>query len=669
MLQMTGSNFRRLGRQLPLLALGGLTLAASAALAQGPAPPAVLTDAKGFKYYAPYVDPTLKPIDAAKEKGKIRTAETLARRVLSGEAPLAGNKTQFDFYYVRMLFPEFTQTTDAALKVLPLERQKFVTTQVAACDVRDVHKYLVDLTFAQMKDIVVGEFHPACRYNAMLIISGLNSVDAVTVGSDKKAPEPLLDALPFILEQYQKPENNDAIRMAALLGLVRHLEWDNYRGPVNAPTPAIVPQTRDAIVKELLALAAAIEPPQGREAAGHEWFRRRAIEGLTQANLNQVDPAVAALFEKLLKDESESLAIRCAAATAIGKVVYRDPTKLAPAPTAKELGFLALLACDKELTRVNSLNKDEEDRLTRTGGGYGGYGGYGGSSGEGGGMSPLGGRGRGGSGGSTDSGSSYPSGGRGRGRGGPSGSGAMSGITPGGSGRSGYPGSGGSGMEGYGGYATAAPEDPKQYRFDLVRRRLRAQLYAVEIGFGGPDANLKSGGIGSKPAEGAPNNVPLRGVAAIAQGTPDEAAVKDISDLVGKLVVAVEGAETDMAALEKELRKHMKPLEGKTRKLAAVVAPVETPADEPLAPVGPAAKSPPGKAPPGTPAPPAPAPAPAAGDDPTPPAPAPVVAPAPPAGKPAPPAATTPAPPAATTPAPPAAAPPASPPAAAPPSR
>jgi hypothetical protein len=116
---------------------------------------------------------------------------------------------------------------------------------------------------------------------------------------------------------------------------------------------------------------------------------------------------------------------------------------------------------------------------------------------------------------------------------------------------------------------------------------------------------------------------------------------------VGKLVVAVEGTETDMAALEKELRKHMKPLEGKTRKLAAVVAPVETPADEPSAPVGPAGKSPPGTPAPGKPATtpaPAPAPAPAAGDDPAPPAPAPVAAP-------------------------PAAAPPASPPAAAPPAR
>jgi hypothetical protein len=291
---MTGSQLLRQPLVLALVALAGTCLASAGALAQGVAPPASLTDAKGYKYLAPYVNPALKPLEAAKEKAKIFTAEQLVRRVISGQGALADSKPQFDFYYARMYFPEFTSTTDEALKKLPVERQKLFANHLEDCASPTVHKYLVETIFTQMKDIVRDNYHPACRYNAMLIISGLNSVDAITVGADKKTPEPLIEALPFILEEYTKADNSDAIRMAALLGMVRHLEWDNFRGPIDAPTPAIVPQTRDAIVKELLALALATQPPAGREAAGHEWFRRRAIEGLTYASHYQVDPAVAA---------------------------------------------------------------------------------------------------------------------------------------------------------------------------------------------------------------------------------------------------------------------------------------------------------------------------------------------------------------------------------------
>ena len=665
---MSGLHCLRTRFTIALAAITGPLLASASLLAQVTRP-AALTDASGYKYLPAFVDPSLDPAKEPKEKvraetaKKITTLQGVVRKVNSNQGALADNKTQFDYYYLRMYFPEFTHTTDEALKELPKKRQRLFVEHLEACAVPAVHKYLVDLVFAQMKEIVEDNYHPACRYNAMLTISGLNSVDAARVGPDKKTPEPLIDALSYILEQFTKADNNDAIRMAALLGLVRHLEWDNFRGAAPPYVPAIPQPTRDEIVKQLLTLALSSEPPAGRDAAGHEWFRRRAIEGLAHANYNQVDPAVAAALEKLLKDEEESVAIRCAAATAIGKVVYRAPAKLEPMDTAKELGYLALVACDKELTRVANLNKEELERLQRLGG-AGGLGGY--PGGEGGATSGLGGRlgggaesgampmGRGGRGGRGGSGG-YPSGSGGY----PGGSGGYPGGPSGG--RGGYPGgSGGSEMYGAeGGYGALVPADPKQYRFDLVRRRLRAQLYAVEIGLGGPEVNTKPAPSSLKPTDPAavaPTG-PQRGVEALAKGTPEEKPVNEISTLVGDLVKAVETTDTDMAALEKELRKKMKPLEGKTRKLAAP-APIDVPADVPPAPAaaaGKAAAGPPAAAPrapvnadPAAPVPPAAA---AAGAPKSP-------APMPPAASaPMPPAASAPVPPAADAPMPPAPAP------------
>jgi hypothetical protein len=414
-----------------------------------------------------------------------------------------------------------------------------------------------------------------------------------------------------------------------LLGIVRHLEWDNFRGPAQAPTPAIDPARRAAIVTALLNLAQQKDPPAGRSAEGHEWFRRRAIEGLTHAGYYKADAEVSAALEALLKDESESLAIRCAAATAVGKMAYQAPVKLEPTPTAKELGYLALLACHKELTRVTELNKLEYDRLSRlqgpSGGGYGG--GYGGGM-DGGGMDG------GGGGGAM---MPRPGGGAGNAE-------TYAGPRPGGSVRPGAAGGGmmpdggmgggmmGSGMMG-GGYGGAqTPADPKQYRFDYIRRRIRGQLYAIEVGLVGPDgfqrylASQKAdntpvpagaGGAAATQATGS-----QRGIVVLAKDKAEKDYVKNVIDGVVKLAKAVENTDTSFADLDKELRKQMKPLESITKKLATA-APAAVPSDLPEMPVIP------GIAPPEAPRPEPPAPPAAAPPGAAPPAPAAVTAPCP----------------------------------------
>ena len=351
---------------------------AAAPAAAGFPPPGTLTeDESGYKYYAPYINPKMTP----KQAGEARISEGRGRtqvwQILGGGSPLNDNRAAFDFYYNKILFPSLTQTTDAGLTALPEERQKLFRDHLEKCTGDGVHQILKTMVYERMEAIVKDNFHPAVRYNAMLVISNLNDVEPVRVGANKTTPEPMMGALPFIIEQFTKPDNTDAIRVASLLGLVRHLEWDNFRGATAPFTPAIIPAQKAAIVKALLDLSQQKAPPAGRNEAGHEWFRRRAIEGLTHAGYYKVDAEVAAAMDALLKDETQSLAIRCAAATALGNMTYVAPVKLETTPTAKELGYLAPLACHKELTRVADLNKAEIERLTRlqsssSGGGSGG---------------------------------------------------------------------------------------------------------------------------------------------------------------------------------------------------------------------------------------------------------------------------------------------------------
>jgi hypothetical protein len=551
----------RMTSKILLLALAGFSAQAASVHAQNG--PDVLTDADGYKYLKPYIDPTLKGTELAQARARYNNGLSLVRKVLGGQGSLADNKREFDYFFLNMYFPLYTLTTDEALGDLPLERQKLFR-DLESSSVPTVHKYACELILNQMKAIVQDNYHPVCRYNGMLIISSLNDVETVRIGANRTTPEPMVAALPFIYEQFAKADNKDAVKMAALLGILRHLEWDSFRGPVGAPTPAIGAPLRDEIVKGLLTLALQSETPEGREPLGHEWFRRRAIEGLTYASYLKVDPSVAEAFQTLLKNESEPIAIRCAAATAIGSVAYQAPAKVEIKPTTVELGYLALVACEKELTRVTAQRKEDENRLMRLSGGSS-YGGSYGGGGSGGGYP------------GDTGGSSMPRMPRG-GTGGPGGSG---------SGYRGGPRGGSAGMaEGSGdiyGY-NAAPADPKQYRFDLIRRRLRAQLYAVEVGLGGPDPHVKA-----RPGDSPPN--PPRGMEALAKGKPEEEKfVTDVKELLKKLTDAVENADADVTELEKDIRKQMKPLADKTRKIVAP-APVDAPADLPELPVStPAAK-------------------------------------------------------------------------------
>ena len=546
------------------MAILTVCLAANLAMAQAPAPPAApkppaplpgaTEDPNGYKLLPP--SPTLL--------GNTNLANTVkgqVRRVLQG-APLSDSRVVFDNYYTKFYFPLMTQTNDKALEELPVERQRLFR-DLESCKSQETHNHLINLTLDAMLPIVQDNFHPAVRYNAMLIIGSLNDREAVKLGSTPSVPEPMLRALPVILAEFTKLENPAGIRVAALIGICRHLEWDNYR----VGGPAIAAGPKATITKTLMDVATAKEPPAGLNAEAHQWFRRRAIEGLANAGYLKAEQPVVDAMDKLLRDETESLPVRCAAAAAIGKMAYQAPIKLDPAPTAKELGYLALVACDTELNRVTNLRKQEDERQARLAGTFGqGEGGYG----EGG--LPGGGRMPGGEGG---------------------------GYRMPGPARQALP--GGFGEGGFGGEGTGEilPEDAKQYRFDHVRRQIRSQLHSIQIAFTAGEERVKAG---TTPPP-SPNTPGVRGLSKMAKAQADVKYVADVLTGIDNLAKTVEYSTTDLAALEKDLRKVMRPLEAITRKVGA--APAAAPSDVPggvAPPAGPAPPPGPGRPATGTPA-------------------------------------------------------------------
>lgn len=537
-------------------------------------------------------------------KNRIKLGEIQAnvRGILGGNA-LGGNETTFDNYYTAYYFPKWTLTSEKSLAELPQERFKFIRDHLeySAGKNQTAHDRLLDLTFDYLKPIVQDpEFHPAVRYNAMLVIGMLNATEARRAGvvGAVQLPEPYGKTLPVLVEEFKKADNNDAVRVAALLGITRHLEWDNYRAAgTKMPAP-----TRTEIVNALTELVQLQTPPQGRTPAGHTWLRRRAVEALAHTGVLGVDAKLAALIDSLITDDKQPLALRCTAAETIARMEYKAPVALPVAPTTRNLGYLAVVACSQELARLAHLQQRDKE-LSRISG-EGGAGPVGGGAfpggGSPGGATPGGGAMPGGArpgGGATPGGGAMPGGAM------PGGARPGGGATPGGAMPGGaMPGGarpGGGAMPGGGGFpggaAASASEDPKAYRLEYARRRLRAELESVRIALGerkkGKRPILVPKEGEAQPAEEAPQTT--KGVISYAKG-PDEKYVDEVIVQVQDVIKVVETPDLDFATFEKDLLKQMKKLEGITKPLVAK-APEAVAAEE--VPVGPAPAVAPMKAP------------------------------------------------------------------------
>ena len=464
------------------------------------------------------------------------------KRIIGGGS-LDGFEGSFEKYFSLVLFPQWTQTTEKNLEELPKARDTFIKSLEASAKNPAAHALLLDVTHRELSKIVKDDgFHPAVRYNAILIIGLLNETEPNRATGTKQMPVPYVPALSTLVEELKKPGNNEAVRVGALLGVSRHVEWDNFKEPkMQAPV-------RKEIIDELNSIVNTNVPPAGRSAEGQTWLRRRALEALGHANALNVDPGFTSLLDTIIKEDNEPISLRCTAAEVMSHLDF----KAAPPPVipmAKDLGYLALYACHTELLRLEGLKKKDEELLKVSGGAAGGPGGMLGMPGGGGGMMPGGMPG----GGATPGGG--PPSGMMQGGGAIPGGGAMpGGMAPGMPGMPGMTGgrkgaAGAGGMPGMFGTKDTVV-DPKAYRVDYSKRRLRAELYAVQLA------------LGPKKKDPA-----VKGLIAYATAEPDTKALQDIRKHVEDVILIVEEVSHNAEAYEKALRKEMKKLEGLTHAL------------------------------------------------------------------------------------------------------
>ncbi len=635
---------------------------------------------------APQVEPQAEPVDydvipfseklafalgdTPQDKKQRNDLDVKKEAILRGSEPFEAQATK-DFlqnYYSRYYFPLLTYPKNIGdwPKTRVNLTRTLAATNLQTPPLLQVHDFLVEVVYQSMLPLIRGNYHPAVRCNAMLLLGSLNSQDPLFVGDAKRPPVPLIKSLGVMLSELGNPQQIDGVRAAALVGILRHVEIDRQLADGER---RLAEGNRDAAIADaMLKLVNEKQAPEGRTQAGHDWMRRRAIEILGYLGSPGQNNSVVAGLDGLLTDNKAPVSLRCAAAEAMGRLRLPANAGIKISDAAKKLATVAVFACQKEIQRVEDQEtREAKDKLQAMGGaGYGMGGGYMDASGYGGSMGGM-----------------------------PSMMPEMGGMPygmPGGSSGGMMP---GYGMPEYGmpGAAPAAKFNPLGYRILLTRRRIAHEMLLVKRGLLGPDATLKTSPAAAAAAAAAAKTTPTAapptpkaGLSALVKAGADQTAVDDALNGIDSIIKVVEQSTfNEMKALVEELRGKVRQMEDKCGIVveleeepvpgAALDNPLANPLDMPAGvpgleipsvPAEPPAAAPAGKVPAGQPAAAAPEAAPPAVPAPVVPAPvvpAPAGGPEPAAGE-APPAAPVPPTPAPGGPAPPAGPPPAAAPAA-----
>ena len=159
------------------------------------------------------------------------------------------HKEFFDGY----VFAEMTQLDK--LGELDTKRVDFFKNYVMR-DKAIPHQNLVAWALQKMEEISSGNYHPAVRFNALLIVGQLNEKES---GFSNDPAEPLAAALDVLIAQLEKPDQMDALQLASWIGILRHSTHALHNAAENEYT--ILEEKKTQIRNQAIALLQQRQPP------------------------------------------------------------------------------------------------------------------------------------------------------------------------------------------------------------------------------------------------------------------------------------------------------------------------------------------------------------------------------------------------------------------------
>jgi len=306
----------------------------------------VATTAAAQEYRTDNVDPQ------AKRNGGVALA------AVRNPARYAADKAKVTEYFTGFYFPEMTQLGADQLAGLGDARYKLFRDYLWKADNEQLQQDLTEKAFEAARKIVGASnppYHPAVRYNAVLILGQLDEQYAIETGANRRPPVPLPEATVLLTKIVAAAEDRripSSVTLGALIGLERHAQYRD----------ALAPEAAEAMTAALLKLVNLEKPIQEMDREAFDWLRLRAAGVLAQ--LGSVGPKneVHDALVKLVAD-FKSLDDRAATAALLAKLNY-EGAKVDGAATAEQLFKLA-----RDIGTAEAKRAEDFQNTRVTGGG------------------------------------------------------------------------------------------------------------------------------------------------------------------------------------------------------------------------------------------------------------------------------------------------------------
>jgi hypothetical protein len=326
----------------------------------------------------------ITPTEAGQLRSKVSSA------VRRPTPPTAADAKLIDDYFTGYYFPMMTGSSPAQLANLAAARKILFDQNINAKGSKEVRDQLIAITLKQAQLQSIGNYHPAVRYNAALILGKLDQAAAAGDAGPKPIPAATNSLIVLLeMDEFQGVPISSAVKIASLVGLERHA-----RLGVDA-------QFVDKLTTNTLKIANRTEPPADIDAAVNNWMRRLAATVLANQYKAGLTPPVHEALANLIGGAELGLDDRCRVARLLVPTMYTGGQGVDAGEMAMAVGKLAKAVLAEERRKAQEYeNAMVEDQ--NFGGGFGGGrggrgGGFGGGGGRGGGFG--GGRGGGGRGG------------------------------------------------------------------------------------------------------------------------------------------------------------------------------------------------------------------------------------------------------------------------------
>ncbi len=301
-------------------------------------------------------DPIAADLVDTKSKD-VRKLVSDTNKMLRGSIPFT--QATLDRWYGGRWLP--LMTSPANIGRLADGRRQLIKDLNIAAETPEVHAHLTKLFYdfgrkvAQQAEAPGDNYHPAVRFNGVLLLGELNDQEAVLSGGDRRPPVPYRNAFGPLVIYAADEKQADAVRLAALLGVKRHVELRTMFPQVAGQ---LASEERETVLRNMVQLVAADQPPAGRTREGHDWMRTIAAETLGLLGTPGQNAIAVQGLTRLVGQSDADLSARCAAAKALGQIDFGtskpnaaelvDPiTRLAADCSQAELRFLGDILADE----------------------------------------------------------------------------------------------------------------------------------------------------------------------------------------------------------------------------------------------------------------------------------------------------------------------------------